>query len=880
MKCKTILFFLSFFLFFFCSPKTKKKSSFSSATSLVDENVDFLPPASDVEYIGGGVSVTTVIPGEASHVEVEFNGVLIKSCSSETLIPEEVATCPIGEENCAIKVRACDDLSGECSDSSSVTVFLDTESASPSDSNAIMQAYEAEQESLALARELKLEACVTAKELEKYPEEEISEEVLGLKDGVKAICETSDCDIMLSFSQFQSDLDNLISQVAVLEDLGDDLDEDQDEEEDSNDVIVIDVDPEDGLSDTEIALTAVSATLGVALLAGGGVGIYLWRKHVRLREEARLKDVAINGLNTKLARLKRQNEDLEAKVAAGGDKAEMSRLQTILKDQKAEVLKLKKQRTYLVSERNFLRSDLEGYKAKGLEAQLEKQREALAAMEKALKESDGEKARALKELEAKVKELETLTARSLSLEEAVNKANLQKTETDGLIASLKAEKERLKIAQRDLVNGGKDSREEIERLKGLLKDQEEKIKDLEELSSTKETELEKANLLSLEFKEKLAAKSSELTALQEKMAKQNLDVKALIPELASLGEEKERLETELKETSDELLEELRSEREENEAKKKRIEELEKDLEARQKASEFDKKSALDKAKELANLKGEVEAKETEIKKLAGVIAEGEAKGKVSRFYLMLQRRIHQSQVDFLYEQWAKQVEALTDQLDTAVQGYMNDKSKSEEVLKKLREDLESTQEKLKNIEVEVLAKDQKLKAASELTEQLEADIDRISKSGGEGAEAKVKVLRARVKKLEAREYYRENIELRNKLKVYATKAQEALFRVLTTKEFKGKTELKKSLGITLLYAQDKGLVDKFHPYVKNFLDSGRQSGFFAETKTKLKKIGLVSSSKTEAFVDTVSDFFSVLTEKHARAYKKSQELGELRLENF
>ena len=82
MNYRIILSFLVFFFFLSCSPTTKQKSSFSSATSLNDETVTFLPPASDAESFEGGVLVETVIAGEASHVEIDFNGVLVKSCST------------------------------------------------------------------------------------------------------------------------------------------------------------------------------------------------------------------------------------------------------------------------------------------------------------------------------------------------------------------------------------------------------------------------------------------------------------------------------------------------------------------------------------------------------------------------------------------------------------------------------------------------------------------------------------------------------------------------------------------------------------------------------------------------------------------------------
>lgn len=259
--------FFSFFLFIFssCNPKKKPSASFSNLTSLSDETVQFLPPAVDAEYIDGGVRLDAMIPGDASHMEINFNGTILKSCSAETLIPKGVATCPVGEESCEIQVKACNESTQECSDSLDITVFMNTESVLPSDVDSVMKAYELEQEKLQLARDLKVEACVAAKELEKYSETDVSQEALALRDGIEAICKTSDCDIVLGFDQFKSDLEGLIAQLAiqtVLEDEGDDTD-DLDEED------------TDELSEKEIALTAVSATLGVALLGGGGAGLYL-----------------------------------------------------------------------------------------------------------------------------------------------------------------------------------------------------------------------------------------------------------------------------------------------------------------------------------------------------------------------------------------------------------------------------------------------------------------------------------------------------------------------------------------------------------------------------------------------------------------------------
>ena len=430
-----------------------------------------------------------------------------------------MASCPVGEDSCEIKVKSCDGDS--CSESSSVTVFMDTESASPEDSEAIMEAYEKEQEQLELARALKLEACVAQRELENFPEEEISDEVLALKDGVQAICETSDCDLMLSFEAFQSDFDDLVAEVALLDDLEDDTDDEDTNDDDTNDddtndddVLVIDVDGEGGLSDAEIALTAVSAVLGVALLGAGTYGIIAWRKNVRAKAEANLKNLELSGLNAQLVRLKRDNASLEKKIEAGGNKAELSRMQNLLEDQKAEVLKLKKQRTYLVKEKAGLQAEMDAYKAKDLEGQLKASSEALAQIKGELAKSDGDKALALKQLGVKVTELQDLTSKNLSLEQQAHFAELKKIEADGLAVAAKSEQDRLNIllseVEADAKVKGVENSNQIAALKNKIKEQSNRIKAMEDVFDERSTELKNLEASKVNLETQLASKGDEL----------------------------------------------------------------------------------------------------------------------------------------------------------------------------------------------------------------------------------------------------------------------------------------------------------------------------------------------------------------------------------
>jgi DNA repair exonuclease SbcCD ATPase subunit len=493
-----------------------------------------------------------MIPGDASHVEINFNGTILKSCSAETLIPEGVATCPVGEESCEIQVKACNEATEECSDSLDITVFMNTESALPSDVNSVMAAYELEQEQIKLARDLKLEACVAAKELEKYSEADVSPEALALRDGIEAICKTSDCDVVLGFDQFKSDLEGLISQLAiqaVLEDEADDTGElsETEEGDDTTDVTGNDTDEpsetEEGdetneLSETEIVLTAVSATLGVALLGGGGTGIYLWRKQARLEGELRAKDINLASLNQNLVDLNKTKQDLEKKITEGGNKEELEKIKELLEKEKAQLIEQKRLAEEAIKQRADAETKLTNAKAE-YEAEKAKSLQEMQATIEELRRVNAEQGTELVKLREQEKTIEAINQNKARLEDELTVAQSKITQIEESLA----EKEK---------KGATDSKE-LEELKAELAEQkklaEEAIKQKEaaetELTKAKaEYEAEKAKSL-----QEMQATIAELEKVNAKNAEQLVELEELrkkVKEIEAINQDKVRLEDGLK----------------------------------------------------------------------------------------------------------------------------------------------------------------------------------------------------------------------------------------------------------------------------------------------------------------------------------------------
>ncbi len=924
MRSRTWLFFLFLFIFSSCNPRAKQSTSFNSATSLSDETVKFLPPAVDAEYIDGGVRLETMIPGDASHVEINFNGTFLKSCSAETLIPEGVATCPVGEESCEIQVKACNEATKECSESLDVTVFMDTESAFPSDVDSVMKAYKLEQEQLQLARDLKLDACVAAKEVEKYSEADVSAEVLALRDGIEAICKTSDCDILLGFDQFKSDLEDLIAQLALQDILEDDDTNDFDEEDTNK------------LSDTEIVLTAVSATLGAALLGGGGTGIYLWRKQARAPGELVARDLEIKELNEKIVNISKQNAELEKNKAQANDadKAKISSLQELLKKEKEAVISLKRQRIYLVTARNDLQKQLENTKIdkldleklrvdlavatnnnsqlteqigklqkieeellaknlqienlntelkenkakndvdnteiarlnellkkeKGAVTSLEKDKNDLLIANKNLKEklrtlqADLEAANSKNsELTQKIEDLEKIAKEKTELDQKIEALKLKKIEANQLATNLKSKNIFLSFRIGSLKNSDTKNKAKIAELEAQVASNNTKIAELETSIQAKDALLAQSQNQNQELTQKLEAQSKELEELRE--IKQDFD--KIAPQLTTALEDKERLEEELMALKD-VQALLETETQKNEANRQSIAELQEQL----KNAKTPEEEAAE-AKKLADLQTDVDKKAKDIDELNTQLKEADKKGTLSRIFMMMQRKIHQAEMDERLKNRTDQVDAMANDFD---EQYAN---KNDEIagLEKEFDELKNENEPLTNAFAE---KDKLLKAAQEKTRNLEKNLASLQENVP-GNNENIKKLKAEIQKLKnGAEYYKENVKLKNHMQNYANKALSTLSYLLNTKEVTQKTnrELMIRLASVVNYADKNGLIDGKDVKIQQFIRD-----------VSIKKIALTSDS-TDDFVERVSQFFSTVAAKHAKAYENNLELEELRANFF
>jgi chromosome segregation ATPase len=757
MRSRSWLFFLFLFIFSSCSPRGKQSAIFSSATSLSDETVKFLPPAVEAESIDGGVRLDTMIPGDASHVEINFNGTILKSCSAETLIPEGVATCPVGEESCEIQVKACNEATEECSDSLDITVFMNTESALPSDVNSVMAAYELEQEQIKLARDLKLEACVAAKELEKYSEADVSPEALALRDGIEAICKTSDCDVVLGFDQFKSDLEGLISQLAiqaVLEDEADDTGElsETEEGDDTTDVTGNDTDEpsetEEGdetneLSETEIVLTAVSATLGVALLGGGGTGIYLWRKQARLEGELRAKDINLASLNQNLVDLNKTKQDLEKKITEGGNKEELEKIKELLEKEKAQLIEQKRLAEEAIKQRADAETKLTNAKAE-YEAEKAKSLQEMQATIEELRRVNAEQGTELVKLREQEKTIEAINQNKVRIEDELKTAQSKITKIEESLA----EKEK---------KGATDS-EELERLKAELEKQKNLAGEAIKQKAAAETKLAKAKTEYEAEKAKslqeMQAKIAELKEVNAKNAEQLAELEELrkkVKEIEAINQDKVRLEAELK--TAEL----------------KITEIEQLLAASKVETENLKSSLLVNQTELTNAEGRIE----ELKK-TGVTSSEELEliknknAKLRRKITVQKNRIEQGikndeelrariekdvdEVKRLIDENKKLKESLdakNTELQTMKSEYMEVRSLLAELM---GQDSPDTQKSLDNLKTEVtdaLAKKaEEIKSNAEMIERQKAEIRKLQDEAKAAKAAKDSEVAELNKKLE------------------------------------------------------------------------------------------------------------------------------------
>ena len=934
MRSRTWLFFLFLFIFSSCNPRAKKSTSFNSATSLSDETVKFLPPAVDAQNINGGMRLVTMIPGDASHVEITFNGTILKSCSAETLIPEGVATCPVGEESCEIQVKACDDATKECSESLGVTVFMDTESAFPSDVQSVMAAYELEQEQLQLARDLKLEACVAGKELEKYSEANVSAEVLALRDGIDAICKTSDCDILLGFDQFKSDLEDLIAQLALQDIL-------EDEDDDTND---FDEEDTNKLSDTEIALTAVSATLGAALLGGGGTGIYLWRKQARAPGELLAKDLEIKELNEKIINISKQNAELEKNKAQANDadKAKISSLQDLLKRQKEAVFSLKKQRTYLVTAKNnlqtqlentntdkvdleALRSELAGAKNEnyqlaekigqleeinkqllakdleiqrlneeletskaqndldknrisGLETQLKNEKEAVATLTRektdlltANTELQGNLTTLQAQLEAaktendeltqRIREIEKIATEKAELEQKITELESKLKEASQVATHLKSKNIVLSFSIGSLKNSDKKNKVKIAALEKQVASNQTTIDELQKGIIEKNGLLAKSAEDNKLLSEQLATKTTELEELRNKQA----DFDKIAPELATALGDKEKLEEELNTLRD-VEGRLTEEQIANEQNKKRIAVLEQQVNTNQATAA----QVAAETNELNQLRENVDTKAEQIEDLETKLAEAKKKGTLPKFFMMIQRKRHQAEMQELLKNWK-------DQVDAMATGFDEQYAMKDEEIKDIKDQFAALQTANQELQKAFEDKDKELKAAQEKTQELEKQLASLP-NNVPGNNQKIEKLEAEIKKLRGKEYIIENDRLRNLMANYARKAKSTL--VLLLDKIPAEQNKNKDLMIRLAsvvkYADEvNGTKDAQDMKIQSFIKD-RSKEINSET---IKKIGLTSDS-TDDFVERVSQFFSTVAAKHAKAYQNNLELEELRANFF
>jgi|GEM_PF-7134367 len=822
--------FLSFFLFIFssCNPNKKPSASFSNVTSLSDETVQFLPPAVDAEYIDGGVRLDAMIPGDASHMEINFNGTILKSCSAETLIPEGVATCPVGEESCEIQVKACNESTQECSDSLDINVFMNTESVLPSDVDSVMKAYELEQEKLQLARDLKIEACVAAKELEKYSETDVSQEALALRDGIEAICKTSDCDVVLGFDQFKSDLEGLIAQLAiqtVLEDEGDDTD-DLDEED------------TDELSEKEIALTAVSATLGVALLGGGGTGLYLWRKQARASGELLAKDLEIKELNEKILNISKQNEELGKNKAQANDadKVKISSLQELLKKEEEAVISLKRQRTYLVTAKKNLEEQLKNTNTDKLD--LEKLRAELEAANN--KNS---------ELTKRIEDLEKIALEKTKLDKKIEELELKQTEANEVATNLKRRNVILSFLIKNRIDSdkkNKKNKKKIAELEAQVASNKTKIAELETTIQEKDTLLADSKKQNEDLTAKLEAQTAELNRIK--------------PELTTALEDNKRLEEELK-AFKEVQELLKKEKLTNQSNTDKITELEERLAA---AKRPEQQAA--EAKKLAEQQAEITRKAEQINELKDKLLDADKKRFLSRFIIMMQRKIHQEKMDELLKNWKEQVDAM-------VQGFDQQDAKKNNETEELKNELNKLKIENEKLIEALREKDERLKAGQEKTQTLKDKITALQSQKNPANNEEIKKLNAEISRLKNGEVYRENIKLKEIMEFYAR-------RVSTTLEFllKGSSstqdrnkDLMKHLANVIKYANNNGI-----------LDVNNQSNNMRNYLNKVQdiKIHPLTSESTDDFMERVSQFFSNVAARQAKAYQNNLELEELRVNFF
>ena len=355
--------------------------------------------------------------------------------------------------------------------------------------------------------------------------------------------------------------------------------------------------------------------------------------------------------------------------------------------------------------------------------------------------------------------------------------------------------------------------------------------------------------------------------------------------MAQLGLEKENLEGDMYELKQELEGDVKLAEMEAEASKKRVLELEGTLAQQNKAGALDREGALKTAAELKDLRNQISQKGLVVEHLQKLKKQAKGSGLAPVFLLKVERKRHQTELK-------NAIADLTDQMDTMFGDYearINElnqgKGVDEGKIADLEGKLTSVNEELSNLEEKFETADKAFKAGSAALEAKEASLNKLTielEANGKsvvGSE-KVSQLKKQISKMKNSEFYKQNVELRNKMKVFANKAKSVLESLLLRKsKVDGKYKpMYTALAGIVNYAENKGVI----PEIKNvnlreFIDVRKAE--FNAPKLGLK-VGLVGSEQTEKFVDIIAEFFTKVAEKQAQAYDNIQDLDEFRLNNF
>lgn len=292
---------LFFVGFSFCKKKTPRlKNNFQA-----EETDKMLPPMPQVTTIdtasSSAVRVKTGVGPQASHSQVtifqeggkEFEYVV---CESEGIFPPDSHACYQQSGTCHFEVKACNETQGVCTEG--VMVSLEIESSQnldgdSQDAKILKTQFEASQERLKNAKELKGKACALKKVI--GDPTHYSESTQVFLKRLYVICDLPSCDIVASF-------DTYLEEFERLSDISSDL---VGTEEDPN--------GSGGLSEGDNAEIILGSLLGAAGLGAAALSVVAVRKLKQAKEEALKKDETIK-------KLRAMQEELEKKLKASDDK--------------------------------------------------------------------------------------------------------------------------------------------------------------------------------------------------------------------------------------------------------------------------------------------------------------------------------------------------------------------------------------------------------------------------------------------------------------------------------------------------------------------------------------------------------------------------------